>query len=75
MTTLLRRANVLTLRVHSIPLHSDRNPFDEPGPPLPANDVLRKAQSFGIKVWKDESTYRHLFCVTNLTRVTDIVPV
>lgn len=35
----------------SVPLHSDRNPFEECGPPLPANDILNKARSFGIKVW------------------------
>ncbi|KAK0531567.1 Cdc7p-Dbf4p kinase complex regulatory subunit [Tilletia horrida] len=35
----------------SVPIHSDRNPFDEPGP-LPApNDIVYKAKGFGMKVW------------------------
>lgn len=37
-----------------IPLHSDRNPFEECGPPVSANDILVKARSFGIKVWNHD---------------------
>lgn len=35
----------------NVPLHSERNPFDEMGPPVSANDILVKAKNFGIKVW------------------------
>jgi regulatory subunit for Cdc7p protein kinase len=35
----------------AIPLHSDRNPFDEWLPPVPANDILTKARAFDIKIW------------------------
>lgn len=38
----------------SVPLHSERNPFDEMGPPVSANDILVKAKNFGIKVWTYE---------------------
>lgn len=41
----LRKKNV------NVPLHSERNPFDEMGPPVSANDILVKAKNFGIKVW------------------------
>ncbi|KAE8229477.1 hypothetical protein CF326_g5554 [Tilletia indica] len=34
-----------------LPIHSDRNPFDEPGPPPSANDIVYKAKGFGMKVW------------------------
>lgn len=34
-----------------VPLHSDRNPFEESGPPVSSNDILVKARSFGIKIW------------------------
>lgn len=44
----LRRKN------HSVPLHSDRNPFEECGPPVPSNDILVKAKSFNIKVWTQD---------------------
>jgi len=36
------------------PLHSDRNPMDEAAPALPVNDVLIKAQQFGMKLWRFE---------------------
>ena len=35
-----------------VPLHSDRNPMDEWTQPLPANDLLYKAQHFGMKIWR-----------------------
>ncbi|KAK0547266.1 Cdc7p-Dbf4p kinase complex regulatory subunit [Tilletia horrida] len=35
----------------TVPLHSDRNPFDEPGPVPAANDIAYKAKELGIKVW------------------------
>lgn len=38
----------------SVPLHSDRNPFEECGPPVPSNDILVKARDLGIKVWTYE---------------------
>ncbi|WFD26468.1 Cdc7p-Dbf4p kinase complex regulatory subunit [Malassezia nana] len=38
----------------SIPLHSDRNPLDELAQPLPASDLLSKAQRFGMKIWRLE---------------------
>ncbi|WFD22144.1 Cdc7p-Dbf4p kinase complex regulatory subunit [Malassezia equina] len=38
----------------SAPLHSDRNPLDELAQPLPASDVLCKAQRFGMKLWRLE---------------------
>ncbi|PWN33081.1 uncharacterized protein FA14DRAFT_192113 [Meira miltonrushii] len=38
----------------NVPLHSERNPFDEMGPPVSANDILVKAKNFGIKVWTFE---------------------
>lgn len=41
----LRKKNI------GVPLHSDRNPFEECGPALPANDILVKARNFGMKVW------------------------
>ena len=37
-----------------VPLHSDRNPMDEWTQPLPANDLLYKAQHFGMKIWRIE---------------------
>lgn len=48
----------------SVPLHSDRNPFDEPGPVPPPNDLLAKAQGFGMKVWELESEY----CLSSLSK-------
>ncbi|KAN0062266.1 Cdc7p-Dbf4p kinase complex regulatory subunit [Thecaphora frezii] len=37
------------------PLYSERNPFDDAGPPTPmSNDILLKAQSFGMKVWRHD---------------------
>ncbi|WFD18561.1 Cdc7p-Dbf4p kinase complex regulatory subunit [Malassezia caprae] len=38
----------------SAPLHSDRNPLDEIAQPLPASDLLCKAQHFGMKIWRLE---------------------
>lgn len=38
----------------SAPLHSDRNPLDEVSQPLPASDLLCKAQHFGMKIWRLE---------------------
>ena len=38
----------------AVPIHSDRNPLDEWAQPLPANDLLRKAQHFGMKIWRLE---------------------
>lgn len=48
-----RFSRLPTLRKKSanVPLHSERNPFDEMGPPVSANDILVKAKNFGIKVW------------------------
>lgn len=37
-----------------LPLHSERNPMDEWTQPLPANDLLSKAQHFGMKIWRME---------------------
>ncbi|CAD6899908.1 unnamed protein product [Tilletia laevis] len=34
-----------------LPIHSDRNPFDEPGPLPSPNDIVYKAKGFGMKVW------------------------
>ncbi|WFD32064.1 Cdc7p-Dbf4p kinase complex regulatory subunit [Malassezia sp. CBS 17886] len=36
------------------PLHSDRNPLDEWTQTLPTNDVLSRAQQFGMKIWRQE---------------------
>lgn len=38
----------------SVPLHSDRNPFEECGPPVSSNDILVKAKNFNIKVWTQD---------------------
>jgi len=37
--------------LRSVPIHSDRNPFDEPGPVPASNDIVYKAKGFGMKVW------------------------
>ncbi|EPQ26058.1 uncharacterized protein PFL1_06267 [Pseudozyma flocculosa PF-1] len=40
---------------NSQPLYSERNPFDDAGPPASgSNDILLKAQSFGMKVWRHD---------------------
>lgn len=42
-------------RHRPLPLFSERNPFEErPAPTPSSNDILVKAQSFGIKVWRHE---------------------
>ncbi|PWZ02630.1 hypothetical protein BCV70DRAFT_3501 [Testicularia cyperi] len=42
-------------RHRPIPLFSERNPFEERPAPSPSNnDILVKAQTFGIKVWSHE---------------------
>ncbi|PWN47750.1 hypothetical protein IE53DRAFT_320669 [Violaceomyces palustris] len=38
----------------SIPLYSERNPFDDSAPPPAANDILLKAQDFGMKIWRHD---------------------
>lgn len=37
-----------------IPVHSDKNPLDDQVAPLPANDLLCKAQHFGMKIWRQD---------------------
>lgn len=42
-------------RHRPLPLFSERNPFEErPAPTPSSNDILVKAQNFGIKVWRHE---------------------
>lgn len=38
----------------SFPVHSDKNPFEDCAPSLPASDLLCKAQHFGMKIWRQD---------------------
>lgn len=59
---------MFTVLALSLPLYSERNPFDDSAPQAAsAGDIILKAQAFGMKVWRHDSAYSasHFFPTQN----------